>query len=974
MAYFIVIGTNNDVKSVVDEIKQSHLQHNVITSGCLLKEDNGLYYHWDVFNEKGDKTNESKDSVILHEVLTNQISQFKTLIPDDAIPNVFIVSKSSNEEEIELLQMVYSELNEIGGANLQGLQVDLVLIGYDLNHPEDVTRRPHWRLLESIQGLDDNYRFHTNILYINNMDYMGAATNIDSHILSRFLCNWSKMLCSGGYDPKVTVHSHVYSIGMAEHQYDFRDLNEFFQLSAEERLLDRTLNERPSADTQELLNTNYFKKIDLDIPWLDGLCHIQTLWKAYCTSPWNPSLPISNNLYSVSKQEQTLASYLNLFLHLYITEEQREINLLNRQIAQKELENNECAERILELNNFSEEDESKAVQKESINERIAELTKEIEGCKEQIRKHEDNIKNNTFIDADTFYKEFGTKDLITEEDEEAYRNNIRSTERLTDYVKSDNGICIMREAIERATTHDTLPNPYPASEILNIGRVVAIQPTGGHILSFPEPIIQETIPENREERSGCLFWFKSLFNKNQPIECNTTPQVPLASHNPLPITAETKELLNTMLGNSVKAIKEAEEVRDWWNHLSEIVDRDKKRQAECILLMDGEKDDNGKYIPGKEGYLPKEHRKSISLIDMERVRNFRDADTYYKQMTTNYLDRWFDKTIESNQRKTMMTLIKHHILDPLADKFHTLQWNGSNPFVEETISNEKMHEFIKYDIKQSKPFVEYVHIPESNLIPNLHIAFFSNNPDIPTNNTDFRNQYNIGLQTICSVHLNDFANSLCVVQVMDIPNHVDSLKDFKPKRETPLNMLRTDIKTQTAAIIGGADTIEEKAKAIYNWICENIAYDTSKQIHDADSCYRIRRGVCQAYCELFCYMAETVGLTAEIITGITKDTQGNISDDKHSWIFVYNQGYDGFFVDPTWGAGTVDGGKFIKNEDNSTWFHVSPYWLIFTHFPDQQYWLKLDISITEEQFKNLPYHEVSNEEEIKNTLFELLAP
>ena len=35
MAYFIVIGTNNDVKSVVDEIKQSHLQHNVITSGCL---------------------------------------------------------------------------------------------------------------------------------------------------------------------------------------------------------------------------------------------------------------------------------------------------------------------------------------------------------------------------------------------------------------------------------------------------------------------------------------------------------------------------------------------------------------------------------------------------------------------------------------------------------------------------------------------------------------------------------------------------------------------------------------------------------------------------------------------------------------------------------------------------------------------------------------------------------------------------
>ena len=125
-------------------------------------------------------------------------------------------------------------------------------------------------------------------------------------------------------------------------------------------------------------------------------------------------------------------------------------------------------------------------------------------------------------------------------------------------------------------------------------------------------------------------------------------------------------------------------------------------------------------------------------------------------------------------------------------------------------------------------------------------------------------------------------------------------------------------------------------------------------IPHAETCYRTRMGVCQAYCELFSYMAEAVGVTAEIIIGITKDANGNVSQEKHSWIFVYTHEYDGIFIDPTWGAGAVDGVKFVRNQDNSTWFNVSPYWLIFSHFPDQPFWKKLDINISEEQFRQLP--------------------
>ncbi len=971
MAFFIVIGTNNDVKGVVDEVKRAHLQHNVITSGCILGEDDGLYYQWDVFNESGKKTTESKESIVLHDALTNQISQFRTLLPDNAIPNVFIVSKCFDEEECNTLQLVYEELCQIGGATLGGLLIDIVLLGYDIKKPEDVTIRPHWKLLEKIKGLGVGSRFHTNILYVNNMDYMGAATNVDSRVLSKFLCHWSKVVCSGGYDPKGTIHSHVYSIGMSEHQYDFRDLNEFFKLSAEERLLDRTLNNSPSADTQELLDTNYFKKIDLDLLWIDGLCNIQTTWDTYCTSLWDPSKSLCENAYSVSRQELILASYLNSFLKLYISEEQREKDVLNSEIVQMENEKTECSEKLIKLNEIPEEDETKSTQIESVNIRIAQLDSEIEACKIQIQRHERNILNNTFLDADEFHDRFGTMDLITEDDETTYETNKIIVERLIDYVKSETGISVMREAIDRATTQDILPGPYPEPEVLNMGRVRAIAIEGNPLSIQP---LDDT-HEDQSERSGCLFWFTSLFNRNKSVEVDAD-SVPLdapQSNNLEPITDEEKKMLNDNIGKSVVALKKADDVRSWWNRLCIIIDIDKKRLAECKLLMDGEKDANGEYIPGKEGYLPEQHRKSTSLIDMDRVRTFRDSDTYYKQNIVKFLDRWFDKTIEFDKRMTMLELIKHQILDPLVGRYHTLHWDGSNPFVKEGITDEELHDYIEHDLSQSKPFVEYVRIQESNLVSYLSICFFSNNQNIPTDYTEFKNRYKTSAESLTPVSLKDFVNSLCVIQIMDVPDHIDALMDFKPRREVSLSKLSTDIRSEAANILGESNTVEEKARAIYNWICDNIAYDTSKQIHDAETCYRTKRGVCQAYCELFSYMAEAVGLTAEIITGITKDVKGNVSSDKHSWIFLYTNAYNGMMIDPTWGAGSVDGVRFVKNEDNSTWFDVSPYWMVFSHFPDEPYWQKLDIVITEEQFRKLPVVKMTDRADAKNYLFECIS-
>ena len=120
-------------------------------------------------------------------------------------------------------------------------------------------------------------------------------------------------------------------------------------------------------------------------------------------------------------------------------------------------------------------------------------------------------------------------------------------------------------------------------------------------------------------------------------------------------------------------------------------------------------------------------------------------------------------------------------------------------------------------------------------------------------------------------------------------------------------------------------------------------------------------------------MAEAAGLTADIVVGIAKNRRNEISEDMHSWVFVYTNAYEGLLIDPTWGAGAVVDGKFIKSDDNSAWFDVSPYWMIFSHFPSNKYWTKLEIEIDESQFRQLPYQHPTTENDGKDFLFESVS-
>lgn len=161
---------------------------------------------------------------------------------------------------------------------------------------------------------------------------------------------------------------------------------------------------------------------------------------------------------------------------------------------------------------------------------------------------------------------------------------------------------------------------------------------------------------------------------------------------------------------------------------------------------------------------------------------------------------------------------------------------------------------------------------------------------------------------------------------------------------------KEDYSALAESIVSGRTNAQDKVRAIYAWLCKNIAYDTTYTIYHADKCYAARRGVCMAYSELFYYIAKCVGIKSRVIVGPSKDHKGVIDLRGHAWVYVYIDG-KGMLLDPTWGAGSVTNGEFRHNKYIWSWYDVDPRLMIMTHFPKDERFQFLPTPITFEEFK-----------------------
>jgi transglutaminase/protease-like cytokinesis protein 3 len=196
------------------------------------------------------------------------------------------------------------------------------------------------------------------------------------------------------------------------------------------------------------------------------------------------------------------------------------------------------------------------------------------------------------------------------------------------------------------------------------------------------------------------------------------------------------------------------------------------------------------------------------------------------------------------------------------------------------------------------------------------------------------------------------------------PNY--SLKNLKMLADKLTTPLRTE---------------EEKFRAIYKWICNNIEYDYSLYIKGKQRERKLKdealqawnksfssvvfktllnkqKTVCSGYAYLVKALASQAGLHCVMIDGYGRTSQSNIGgkgNANHSWNAVQLNG-KWYLCDATWSAGGYDtesSSKFIKKFDDS-YFLAEPSMFIRNHYPLDSAWTLLNHKPTLNNFLNGP--------------------
>jgi len=168
---------------------------------------------------------------------------------------------------------------------------------------------------------------------------------------------------------------------------------------------------------------------------------------------------------------------------------------------------------------------------------------------------------------------------------------------------------------------------------------------------------------------------------------------------------------------------------------------------------------------------------------------------------------------------------------------------------------------------------------------------------------------------------------------------------------------------------------EEKVRAIYSWIIQNIAYEPNeyKKFDYRFSNYRERNkkeeitrnkiinrtlqkgiAVCEGYAFLFERLCELQGISNYLVRGDTKTTIEGIGDkynSNHMWNVAIIDGKP-YLFDSTWGAGKYHH-KFIK-EPSYFYYKTPPELFIKAHYPDAFEDAFISETISRQEFSEMP--------------------
>jgi hypothetical protein len=182
--------------------------------------------------------------------------------------------------------------------------------------------------------------------------------------------------------------------------------------------------------------------------------------------------------------------------------------------------------------------------------------------------------------------------------------------------------------------------------------------------------------------------------------------------------------------------------------------------------------------------------------------------------------------------------------------------------------------------------------------------------------------------------------------------------DVRPARQVADSV---EIAALARSVTAAARTDSARAAALYEWVATNVRYDAAqffrggKGYERAEDVFRYRVALCGGFVALYHRMAQETGLTTRPVAGYAKGIDyvfgRSTRKPNHAWVAL-KLGGSWRLVDPTWGAGVIEGRAFAPR---FTWdyFLVAPEQLILSHYPEEHEWQLLDRPLPRGDFERM---------------------
>jgi hypothetical protein len=155
-----------------------------------------------------------------------------------------------------------------------------------------------------------------------------------------------------------------------------------------------------------------------------------------------------------------------------------------------------------------------------------------------------------------------------------------------------------------------------------------------------------------------------------------------------------------------------------------------------------------------------------------------------------------------------------------------------------------------------------------------------------------------------------------------------------------------------------------KTRAIFTWIAHNISYDCpayhneSKRKGDPEEIFKLRKGVCEGYANLFQAMCSYANIQCLTIDGYARNgadiLEENSDEPNHTWNAVRING-DWHLLDVTWASGYTDNKVRIFTQNFSdVYFFPNPEIFILNHYPKLDSWRLCKLTFSKKQFFQNP--------------------